>query len=111
MKPVIKQVPRFSGGYARANRILRIDLDNMAIDVQESRPYLPEYLGARGLAARICWEEVPEPVEPFSPANPLMIVPGALRGKPDPKRNDGTIRVRIIQFGAETSFLNRDKGG
>ena len=111
MKPIIKQVARFPAGHAWANRILRIDLDNMAVDAQEALSYLPEYLGARGLAARICWEEYPEPVEPLTPANPLMIVPGALRGKPDPKRNDGTIRVRIIQSGAKTSFLNRDKGG
>ena len=85
MKPITKQPPRFPTTHPWANRILRIDLENMAIDVQESNPYLPEYLGARGLAARICWQEYPEPVEPLAPANPLMIVPGALRVKPDPK--------------------------
>jgi len=56
----------------------------MRIDAQEAAPYLPKYLGARGLAARLCWNRVPEPVEPFDPANPLMIVPGALTGSRSP---------------------------
>ena len=51
--------------HAWANRILRVDLDNMRVWAHESAPYVPEYLGARGIAARICWEETPEPVEPL----------------------------------------------
>ena len=51
--------------YGYGGRILRIDLSEMRISAQETAPYLPEYLGARGIAARICWDEVPEPVEPF----------------------------------------------
>jgi len=56
-----------------ANRILRIDLSNTRIEVQEAEPYLPEYLGGRGMAARICWQEYAEPVEPFASSNPLMV--------------------------------------
>jgi aldehyde:ferredoxin oxidoreductase len=70
--------------YGWANRILRIDLANKHISVQEAAHYVPEYLGARGIAARICWDEYPEPVEPFDPANPLMIFPGALTGSRAP---------------------------
>ncbi|MDY7075978.1 MAG: aldehyde ferredoxin oxidoreductase N-terminal domain-containing protein [Chloroflexota bacterium] len=84
MKPIMKTVERFASMRAWANRILRIDLSNMRISVQETEPYVPEFLGARGIAARICWEEHSEPVEPFDPANPLMIFPGALTGSPSP---------------------------
>lgn len=35
-----------------ANRILRIDLSNRRMGVQEAEPYVPEYLGGRGIAAR-----------------------------------------------------------
>jgi aldehyde:ferredoxin oxidoreductase len=66
------------------NRILRVDLSNMRVQVQETAPFVPEYLGARGIATRICWDEYPVPVEPFDPANPLMIFPGALTGSRSP---------------------------
>ncbi|MBN1656786.1 MAG: hypothetical protein JXA93_00215 [Anaerolineae bacterium] len=84
MRPVVKKITHFRNMHAWANRLLRLDLDNMDIDVQETEPYVPEYLGARGLAARICWQEYAEPVEPFEPANPLMIFPGALTGSRAP---------------------------
>jgi len=67
-----------------ANRILRVDLSDMRIWAQETAPYVPDYLGARGIAARICWDEYPEPVAPFDPANPLMIMTGALTGSRSP---------------------------
>jgi aldehyde:ferredoxin oxidoreductase len=41
-------------------------------------------LGARGIAARIIWDEYPEPMQPLAPANPLMILPGALTGSRAP---------------------------
>ena len=84
VKQVVKGVPRFRSMYGWSNRILRVDLSDMRIEVQETAPYVPEYLGARGIAARICWDEYPEPAEPFDPANPLMIFPGALTGSRSP---------------------------
>ncbi len=66
------------------NTILRIDLSNQTASTQETAPYVPDYLGGRGLAARIAWEEYPQPVDPFDPANPLMIFAGALTGTRSP---------------------------
>ncbi len=66
------------------NRVLRIDLSAMRVEVQETAPYVPAFLGARGIAAKICWDEFPEPLTPFDPANPLMIFPGALTGSRSP---------------------------
>ena len=83
-KPVVTKVARFAGKHGWVNRILRLDLSSMRIQVQESTPYVPTYLGARGIAARICWDEYPEPVEPFAAANPLMVFPGALTGSRAP---------------------------
>ena len=70
--------------HAWANRILRVDLSDRRIQVQETSPFVPNYFGARGITARICWDEYPEPVAPFDPANPLMVFPGALTGSPSP---------------------------
>ncbi len=84
MKPVTVELPCFETMYGWANRILRVDLSDMRISAQETAPYIPDYLGARGIAAKICWDEYPEPVEPFDPANPLMVFPGALTGSRSP---------------------------
>ena len=84
MKQVTVSVTRFGHTHGWANRISRIDLSNMTIGAQEAAPYVPDYLGARGIAARIAWDEYPEPVGEFEPANPLMIFPGALTGSRSP---------------------------
>ncbi len=65
---------------AYRNRLLRVDLSSGEIRAEETAPYLPDYLGGRGLAAKIVWDEYPEPVEAFDERNPLMIMPGALTG-------------------------------
>jgi aldehyde:ferredoxin oxidoreductase len=85
--------------YGWANRILRIDLSDMRIWVQEAAPYLPDYLGARGIAARICWDEYPEPVAPFDSANPLMIMTGALTGSRSPYSG----RTNVCAFSPQAS--------
>jgi aldehyde:ferredoxin oxidoreductase len=84
MKPITHQLGRFRQMHGWANRILRIDLSDMRVEAQEAAPYVPEYLGARGIATRVCWDEYPEPVVPFDPANPLMVFPGALTGSRSP---------------------------
>ena len=84
MKPVVSTVERFASKHGWVNRILRINLSDMTIRVQETAPYVPDYLGGRGLGAKLAWDEYPEPVDPFDPANPLMILPGALTGSRSP---------------------------
>ena len=84
MKPVTVNVRRYEGMHGWANRILRIDLGDMRVWVQETGPYVPAYLGARGIAARIVWDEYPEPVGAFDPANPLVVFTGALTGSRAP---------------------------
>ena len=84
MQAVTSSLRRFEQMHAWQNRILRVDLSAMRVSAEPSAQYVPEYLGARGIAARIAWDEYPEPVEPFSPANPLMVFAGALTGAPSP---------------------------
>ena len=80
MKPIVAHLPRFRPTHGWTNRILRIDLSNGTIRAQETMPYIPDFLAARGLANRIVWDEYPEPVDPFDPACPLMVFPGVLSG-------------------------------
>ena len=73
MKPVIARVARYEPMHAWANRILRIDLGNLRVGAQPTAPYVPNMIGSRGIAARLCWDECPEPVGAFDPANPLIV--------------------------------------
>jgi aldehyde:ferredoxin oxidoreductase len=80
MKAKTVTLPRYAPMYGWRNRLLRVDLSTGRIWAQETAPYLPDFLGARGLAAKIVWDEYPEPVEALDPRNPLMVMPGALTG-------------------------------
>lgn len=87
----------FAPTFAWRNRILRIDLSDGRIWADPSDSYTPEYIGARGIAAKILWDEYPEPVGCFEPRNPLMIVPGALTGTRSPYSG----RTSICTFGPQ----------
>jgi aldehyde:ferredoxin oxidoreductase len=84
VKPITLSVGHYESMHGWANRILRVDLSDARIWAQEAAPYVPDYLGARGIAAKIAWDEYPEPVDPFAPGNPLMIFPGVLTGSRSP---------------------------
>jgi aldehyde:ferredoxin oxidoreductase len=84
MKPLVQTVKRFPKRFGYANRLLRVDLSAMTIGVEETTAYLPDFLGGRGLGAKLAWDAYAEPVDPFDPASPLMIVPGALTGSRAP---------------------------
>ena len=80
MKPIHVTLPRYEPMFGWTNRILRVDLSEGRIWTEESAPYVPEYIGARGIAHKILWDEYPEPVDPYDPRNPFMVFPGALTG-------------------------------
>lgn len=84
MKPITVKLPRFAPMFGWRNRILRVDLSNGRIWAQETAPMVPDFIGARGLAAKLLWDEYPEPVDAFDARNPLMIMPGALTGTRSP---------------------------
>ena len=65
-------------GYA--GKILRVDLTSGEISEIPSEQYLPKYLGGRGLAARLYWDEIPSEVGAFDPENRLIIATGPLTG-------------------------------
>ena len=49
MKPSPTTVPRFRPLYGWVNRILRVDLSERTVHAHESAPFVPDYLGARGI--------------------------------------------------------------
>lgn len=75
---------RFAARAGWANRLLYIDLSRRAAWVEPSEAYIPTYIGGRGILARLAWELCPEPVDPFAPENPLILMTGALTGSRSP---------------------------
>jgi aldehyde:ferredoxin oxidoreductase len=50
------------------------------------------FLGGRGLAMKILWDRLIEPgIDPLSPENPLMIMPGPFSGLPIPSASRTTV--------------------
>lgn len=111
MKQVMSRMRAFPRMFGWANRLLRIDLSHMRIDVQETAPYVPRYLGARGLAARLCWDEIEAAVDPLDAANPLMIVPGALTGSRAPYSGRTIVCAFSPQAFPEAWFTRSSVGG
>jgi aldehyde:ferredoxin oxidoreductase len=70
--------------YGWMGKIARVDLSSKTISTIDTGEYVPKFVGCRGIAHRIAWEEIPEGVGAFDPENRLMIMSGPLTGTPAP---------------------------
>jgi aldehyde:ferredoxin oxidoreductase len=78
-----------------AGKALRVDLTSGKIAVEEfGRDYTDLFLGGRGVASRILYEEVPPEVGPLDPDNRLIFSPGALIGTGAPAASRTTVTAR-----------------
>lgn len=68
-----------------------------------SKADLKNYLGGRGLGMKILWDRIKEPgLDPYSPENPLLFMPGPFSGLPIPSSS----RTTIVTKSPRTSPLN-----
>ncbi len=65
-------------GYA--GEILRIDLTSGGITRLNTADYADRFLGGRGIAAKIYWDEVKSRVKAFDPQNPFICITGPVAG-------------------------------
>jgi aldehyde:ferredoxin oxidoreductase len=62
-------------------KLLRVNLTNNSIKVEElSRRLTDQFLGGRGLASKVLYDEVDAQVEPLSPDNKIIFMTGPLTG-------------------------------
>lgn len=59
-------------------KILRVDLGGAEVSEMNTMPYARRFLGGRGIATRIYWEEVNPDITAFDPENRLIFMSGAL---------------------------------
>jgi len=67
-------------GYA--GKILRVDLSSGKVTDFPTRDYADRFVGGRGIAAKIYWDEVSPGISAFDPENRLIFVTGPLAGFP-----------------------------
>ena len=65
-------------------KILEVDLSTGTIGSRETMPYVRDYIGGRGLASRIAWDEIPSGIDAFDPQNRIIISTGPLTGTLSP---------------------------
>lgn len=66
--------------YGWMGKILRVNLSNLKISEFPIQSYVDYYLGGRGIASRLYWEEVPPEVKSFAPENKLFFITGPMVG-------------------------------
>jgi aldehyde:ferredoxin oxidoreductase len=69
-----------TGEFGYAGKILRVDLSSGNISSLPTMEYAKRFLGGRGIAAKIYWDEVAPEISAFSPENRLMFMTGPLAG-------------------------------
>ena len=68
--------------FGYAGKILRVDLSLKKVTETPTSDYSGRFLGGRGLAAKIYWDEVPPEVSAFDPENRLIFATGPFGGIP-----------------------------
>ena len=74
-----------------AGAILRVDLSHRHIETAATSRYVPEYVGGKGIATRIAWDELMPGTGPYSPDNLLMFMTGPLSGTLAPTSGKGIV--------------------
>ncbi len=69
-----------TAGYT--GNILRVDLSSGLVTKNPTSQYASRFLGGRGIAAKIYWDEVSPETHPFDPENRLIMITGPLCGIP-----------------------------
>lgn len=94
------------GGYT--GRILRVDLTNRSIRTESTKEkYVEQFVGGRGLAARILLDEIPAKIDPLGQRNKLVFMTGPLVGTGVP----GTSRFIVATKSPETGIYTYNVAG
>jgi len=90
------------GGYT--GKILRIDLSNQRIEIQQlDESLIKEYIGGSGIGTKFLYDETNEKIDPLSAKNLLICMTGPLTGSGIP----GTGRHEIIFKSPLTNLFAR----
>ncbi|MFW5962911.1 MAG: aldehyde ferredoxin oxidoreductase family protein [Bacteroidota bacterium] len=85
-------------------KLLEVNLTNGKIKKTEiAGEDLNKFIGGRGLGAKLLWDRLPEPgIDPLSPKNPILFMPGPFSGFPIPSAS----RTCVVTKSPRTSPVN-----
>ncbi|UCE56313.1 MAG: hypothetical protein JSV31_12985 [Desulfobacterales bacterium] len=66
--------------YGWSGKILSINLSRRKTLHLDTMKHAEDYIGGRGIAAKLAWELVPPAIDAYDPRNPLIIMTGPLTG-------------------------------
>jgi len=68
--------------FGYAGNILKVDLSTGSMSTLSTLPYADRFVGGRGIAAKLYWDEVPPDVGALDPENALIFAIGPMAGIP-----------------------------
>jgi len=74
-----------------AGKILRVDLSSGEITYDETSRYVPDYIGGKGIATKIAWDELRPGVGPFDEDNLIAFMTGPFAGTAAPASSRGVV--------------------
>jgi len=81
--------------YGWNGNFLRVDLSNGKVIAEKyDADFAMEYIGGRGFAVKILWDELKPGTDPLGPENKLVIAAGPLTGLPGPSLGKLVIAAR-----------------
>jgi len=100
-----------SRSYGWVGKILWVNLSDRTIRTVDTMDYGQQYIGGRGMAARIAWDSIPQGVGAFDPENLLIILTGPLTGTTAPFSGRTTIGGLSPQGWPHEWFSRSNLGG
>ena len=67
-----------SSRYGWCGKILKVDLSSEVITEIDTQPYADRFIGGRGIATRLYWENVPASTKAFDSENHLIFMTGPI---------------------------------
>ncbi len=94
--------------YGYTGKIIRVNLDSQSVQFEEfPEKVYKHYIGGRGLAARILYDDLPKDLNPLDPRNEVIFMTGPYTGVPAP----ASARFEIATLSPQTGFFGAANAG
>jgi aldehyde:ferredoxin oxidoreductase len=97
--------------YGWAGQILWVNLSNSTITNVPTTNYVPKFIGGRGLAGKIYWDEVRPEVGAFDPENVLIFTTGPYTGTLAPHSGKVNVTAKSPMWYPQEAYFQSTFGG
>jgi aldehyde:ferredoxin oxidoreductase len=97
--------------FGYAGKLLKVDLSSARMSDAPTSAYADRFIGGRGIAAKIYWDEVPPGTKALDPENRLMFMTGPMAGYPGTSGSISQICGKSPATNPEQFFYSSMGGG